>query len=94
MSSHLFEVNYIFKNDPKATTIESDDEEMPVHQAALRLIEMHQAGAENSLAMPSTGASPEEIMQLAESHNIHDIRVTGIKSKHKPGTSPGHYQQP
>ncbi|TWI54183.1 hypothetical protein IQ22_02045 [Pseudomonas duriflava] len=93
MSSHLYEVNYIHNNDPKATTIESDSDEMPVHQAALKLIEQHQADAENSLAMPSADAAPEEIMQLAESHGIHDIRVTGIP-KHKSGTTPGHYQQP
>ncbi|GGL97739.1 hypothetical protein ACFQDN_02170 [Pseudomonas asuensis] len=76
MSTYAFNIHYIYKAAAKAITITSNDDEMPVYQAALRLIELHQAGAENSLAMPSADASPEEIMQLAESHGIHDIHVT------------------
>lgn len=93
-SSHKFEVNYIFKNDPRHHIIESEDERMSQASAARHLIELHNGNAENSLVMPDAGAEEAKVLEQAEVIGISDIRVTKLVHEHEPGTTPGHYQQP
>jgi len=93
-STHKFEVNYIFQNDPRAQIIESQQESMTQGEAARRLIEHHNADAENSLLMPDAEADETELLRQAEVVGITDIRVTQLVHEHEPGTTPGHYQQP
>lgn len=92
--AHTFEVNYIFQNDPRAQIIESDGESLTQGEAARRLIEHHNADAENSLLMPDAEAGETELLRQAEVVGITDIRVTKLVHEHEPGTTPGHYQQP
>ena len=92
--SHKFEVNYIFQNDPRAQIIESEQESLTQGEAARRLIEHHNADAENSLVMPDAEASETELLRQAEVVGITDIRVTQLVHEHETGTTPGHYQQP
>lgn len=93
-SSHKFEVNYIFQNDPRVQIIESEDERMSQGSAARHLIELHNGDAENSLVMPEASADEAKLLEQAEVIGITDIRVTKLVHEHKPGTTPGHYQQP
>nr|MBF0683192.1 hypothetical protein [Pseudomonas sp.] len=93
-TSHKFEVNYIFHNDPRAQVIESEDDSLSQGNAARHLIEHHNADAENSLVMPDAEAGEEELLRQAEVVGITDIRVTKLVHEHEPGTTPGHYQQP
>lgn len=93
-STHKFEVNYIFQNDPRAQIIESQQGTMTQGEAARRLIEHHNADAENSLVMPDVEADETELLRQAEVVGITDIRVTQLVREHEPGTTPGHYQQP
>ncbi len=93
-SSHKFEVNYIYKNDPRVQIIESQEESLSQGEAARCLIEHHNADAENRLVMPEPDAEETELLHQAEIVGITDIRVTELIHEHKPGTTPGHYQQP
>jgi len=92
--SHKFEVNYIFQNDPRSQIIESDGDSLSQGEAARRLIEHHNADAENSLVMPDAQADEAELLRQAEVVGITDIRVTRLVHEHESGTTPGHYQQP
>jgi len=91
---HKFEVNYIFQNDPRAQIIEADEDSLSQGEAARRLIEHHNADAENSLVMPDAQADETELLRQAEVVGITDIRVTRLDHEHESGTTPGHYQQP
>ena len=93
-SSHKFEVNYIFNNDPRVQIIESDEDRMSQASAARHLIELHNGDAENSLVMPEAGADEGQVLEQAAVIGITDIRVTKLVHEHEPGTTPGHYQQP
>lgn len=93
-SSHKFEINYIFQNDPRAHIIESENDQMSQASAARHLIELHNGDAENSLVMPEANADEGKVLEQAEVIGISDIRVTKLIHEHKPGTTPGHYQQP
>jgi hypothetical protein len=93
-SSHRFEVNYIFQNDPRAQIIESDEERMSQGSAARHLIELHNGDAENSLVMPDAEADEGKLLEQAEVMGITDIRVTKLLHEHDSGNTPGHYQQP
>ncbi|TLX54119.1 hypothetical protein DN824_03080 [Stutzerimonas nosocomialis] len=92
--SHKFEVNYIFRNDPRVQIIESEQDSFSQADAIRHLIELHNADAENNLAMPEPGADEAELTKQAEVLGISDIRVTRLVHEHEKGTSPGHYQQP
>ncbi|MCQ4312536.1 hypothetical protein NAV33_11590 [Pseudomonas stutzeri] len=92
--SHKFEVNYIFQNDPRVQIIESGEDRMSQGRAARHLIELHNGDAENSLVMPDADADEGKLLEQAEVMGITDIRVTKLIHEHKPGTTPGHYQQP
>lgn len=93
-SSHKFEINYIFQNDPRAHVIESEDDHMSQASAARHIIELHNGDAENSLVMPDADADEGRILEQAEVIGITDIRVTKLVHEHEPGTTPGHHQQP
>ena len=81
-SSHTFEINYIYQNDPRAETYDADVDSLSQGEAARHLIQLHNADAENSLVMPK-----------ADAMGITDIRVTRMH-KHEKGDTPGHYKQP
>jgi hypothetical protein len=93
-SSHKFEVNYIFQNDPRHQLIESEEDRMSQASAARHLIELHNGDAENSLVMPEAGADEGKILEQAEVIGITDIRVTKLLHDHDSDKTPGHYQQP
>ncbi|RRV16304.1 hypothetical protein [Pseudomonas saudiphocaensis] len=93
-STNKFEVNYIFQNDPRAQIIESDVDSLTQGEAARRLIEHHNADAENSLVMPDAEADEAELLRQAEVVGITDIRVTRLIHEDESSGAPGHYQQP
>lgn len=93
-SSHRFEVNYIFQNDPRNQIIESEEDRMSQASAARHLIELHNGDAENNLVMPEADASDDKVLEQAEVIGISDIRVTKLLHEHDSDKTPGHYQQP
>lgn len=93
-SPNKFEVNYVFQNDPRAQIIELEDDSLSQGDAARRLIEHHNADAENSLVMPDAEAGETELLRQAEVVGITDIRVTKLIHEDESSGAPGHYQQP
>ncbi len=88
---HKFEINYLYQGEPRVQIAELDCERLPHGKAALYLMELH-ADADDILSMAN--ASEEQLLAYAQKFGISDIRVTKLMRTHKPGTSPGHYQQP
>lgn len=92
-SSHTFEINYIYQNDPRAVTYDADVDSLSQGAAARHLIELHNGDAENSLVMPDADADEARLLEQAEVMDITDIRVTCVHKQEK-GETPGHYKQP
>lgn len=94
---HKFEINYLYQSEPRVQIVDLENERFPHGKAALYLIGLH-AGANGDAApaatLPAANASEEELLAQAQKFGISDIRVTKLVRTHKPGTSPGHYQQP
>ena len=81
-SSHTFEINYIYQNDPRAETYDADVDSLSQGEAAWHLIQLHNADADEA-----------QLLEQAEVMGITDIRVTRVH-KHEKGDTPGHYKQP
>jgi len=90
-SSHTFEINYIYQNDPHAETCDADS--LSQGEAARHLIQLHNADAEDSLVMPKADADEARLLEQAEVMGITDIRVTRVPKQDK-GETPAHYKQP
>ncbi|EXF46920.1 hypothetical protein BAY1663_00645 [Pseudomonas sp. BAY1663] len=87
-TTHKFEVNYIYQNDPRAEIIESQDDSLSTAAAAAQLIRLHHADMENNLLMPEADAREEELLQQAAILGISDIRVTRLIHEHEPAHRP------
>lgn len=70
-----FTVQYLFNGELRSHLFELKQEQLPAHEAALHLLELHYGDAENGLIMPPTDASPEEIVQQAEVVGLTQIKV-------------------
>ena len=92
-SSHTFEINYIYQNDPRAEIYDAAVDSLSQGEAARHLIELHNGDAENGLLMPAADADEAQLLQQAQVMGITDIRVTRVH-KHPRGATPGHYKQP
>jgi len=92
-SSHTFEINYIYQNDPRAETYDADVDSLSQGEAARHLIQLHNADAENSLVMPKADADEARLLEQAEVMGITDIHVTRVPKQDK-GETPAHYKQP
>ena len=70
-----FTVQYLFNGELRSHLFELKQEQLPVHEAALHLLELHFGDAENGLIMPPADASPEEIVQQAAVVGLTQIKV-------------------
>jgi hypothetical protein len=70
-----FTLQYLFNGELRSHLFELKQEQLPVHEAALHLLELHFGDAENGLIMPPADASPEEIVQQAEVVGLTQIKV-------------------
>ena len=89
---HKFEINYLFQNEPRVQIAELKRERFPHGEAARYLITLHY-GADDAL-LPAANADEQTQLNQAQALGISSIRVTKLVHEHKPGTSPGHCQQP
>ncbi|WP_137886255.1 hypothetical protein [Pseudomonas sp. 2FE] len=83
-SQHRFEIHYRYHDEPHSRIVESDAGHLDAHLAALRLIALHHADAENSLLMPAADASPADILEQAEVLGISGIRINKLPRAPKP----------
>ena len=72
---HDYTVNYLFNGEPREHTFELKDPALPIHEAAMHLLQLHFGDSENSLIMPSADATPEEILEQAELVGSTQIEV-------------------
>lgn len=72
---HLYTLEYLFNGEHRTHQFELDQPELPVHEAAMHLLQLHFGDAENSLVMPSADATAKEILEQAEVLGLTQIGV-------------------
>lgn len=70
-----YTLNYLFNDEPRTHVFELKQPDLPVHEAALHLLQLHFGDAENGLILPSADAAPEEILEQAQVVGITQIEV-------------------
>ena len=70
-----FTLEYLFNGEPRTYMFELKQPQLPVHEAAMHLIQLHLGDGENSLIMPTADATPEEILEQAELVGLTQIKV-------------------
>lgn len=70
-----YTLEYLFNDEPRMRRFELKQPQLPVHEAAMHLLQLHFGDAENSLIMPNGEASPEEILEQAKRDGLTEIRV-------------------
>lgn len=71
----LYTVHYLFEDKPRTHQFDLKQTHLPVHEAAMHLLQLHFGDAENSLIMPTADATPEEILEQAGLVGLTQIRV-------------------
>ncbi|MBY8932173.1 MULTISPECIES: hypothetical protein [Pseudomonas] len=72
---HAYTLNYRFNDEPRTHTFDLKQSELPVHEAAVHLLQLHFGDAENGLILPAADATPEEILEQAQVVGITHIKV-------------------
>lgn len=72
---HDYTLHYLFNGEPRTHTFELKQPRLPVHEAAMHLLQLHLGDAENSLIMPDADATPEQILEQAERVGLTRIEV-------------------
>ena len=70
-----YTLSYLFNGEPRTQAFELKQPELPEHEAALHLLQLHFGDAENGLILPPADAAPEEILQQAQVMGITRIEV-------------------
>lgn len=72
---HTYTVHYLFNDEPRAHQFELKQPELPLHEAAMHLLQLHFGDSENSLIMPNADATPKETLEQAEAVGITGVQV-------------------
>ncbi len=70
-----FILEYLFNGEPRTYMFEFKQHQLPVHEAAMHLLQLHFGDGENSLIMPTADATAQEILEQAELVGLTQIRV-------------------
>lgn len=70
-----YTLQYLFNGESREYVLELKQSQLPVHEAAMHLLQLHFGDGENSLLMPSADATAEEILAQAERVGLTRIRV-------------------
>lgn len=71
----IYTLDYLFNGEPRTQTFELEQPQLPLHEAAMRLLQLHFGDAENSLIMPNADATPAEVLVQAERVGLTQIKV-------------------
>ncbi|VVO88472.1 hypothetical protein PS903_02155 [Pseudomonas fluorescens] len=74
---HNYTVEYLFNGESRTHNFELKQARLPVHEAAMHLLQLHLGDAENGLVMPTADSTPEEILEQAERVGLTRIEVVG-----------------
>lgn len=94
---HTFEINYLYRNDPRVEIVEAQSDRFPAGSAARHLLHVHEGGEAFQAAADDDHElldDEQTALDQAGRAGITDIRVTRLEHTHNAGTTPGHYQQP
>jgi hypothetical protein len=75
---HSYRLDYLFNGESRTHMFELKQEHLPVHEAAMHLLQLHFGDGENSLIMPNADATPGEILQQAERVGLTGIQVIQV----------------
>lgn len=75
-----YTLEYLFNGEPRTHLFEFRQPQLPVHEAAMHLLQLHFGDGENSLIMPTADAMPEEILKQAELVGLAQIKVVNQTS--------------
>lgn len=70
-----YTLNYLFNAEPRTHVSDLKQPELPVHEAATHLLQLHFGDAENGLILPAADATPEAILEQAQVMGITQIEV-------------------
>ncbi|PAW49423.1 hypothetical protein CKQ80_01080 [Pseudomonas moraviensis] len=70
-----YKIQYLFNGEPRTQEIELNQSELPIHDAAMHLLELHFGDGENSLIMPTADSTVDEILDQAALVGITEIEV-------------------
>ena len=72
---YTYHIEYRFNGEPRTFLLELKEQQLPEHEAAMHLLELHLGDAENGLIMPTADSTPEQILEHAERVGITEIEV-------------------
>jgi hypothetical protein len=70
-----YTLQYRFNAESREYMLELKQDQLPVHEAAMHLLQLHFGDGENSLLMPSADATAQEVLAQAEQLGLTRIRV-------------------
>ncbi|MGF6208219.1 hypothetical protein HKK52_06275 [Pseudomonas sp. ADAK2] len=70
-----FTLEYLFNGEPRTYMFQLKQLQLPVHEAAMHLLQLHFGDGENSLIMPNADATPEQVLEQAERVGLTQIKV-------------------
>lgn len=70
-----YTLQYRFNGESSEYMLELKQDQLPVHEAAMHLLQLHFGDGENSLLMPSADATAQEVLAQAEQLGLTGIRV-------------------
>jgi hypothetical protein len=72
---HTYTINYLFNDEPRSHSFELEQLQLPTHEAAMHLLQLHFGDGENSLMMPNADATPDDILEQADRVGLTQIQV-------------------
>ncbi|MBK5356064.1 hypothetical protein JFU37_26690 [Pseudomonas sp. TH41] len=75
-----YTLKYLFNGEARTHMFELKQPQLPLHEAAMHLLQLHFGDGENSLLMPTADATPEEILEQAELVGLTQIKVVNKPS--------------
>nr|WP_314580194.1 hypothetical protein [uncultured Pseudomonas sp.] len=70
-----YTINYLFNDEPRSHSFELEPPQLPTHEAAMHLLQLHFGDGENSLMMPNADATPDDILEQADRVGLTQIQV-------------------
>ncbi|MFJ7793817.1 hypothetical protein [Pseudomonas sp. NPDC096950] len=70
-----YTLKYLFDGEPRTHVFDLKQPQLPIHEAAMHLLQLHFGDGENSLIMPSADATPAEVLEQAERVGLTQIVV-------------------
>ncbi|WP_213939359.1 hypothetical protein [Pseudomonas sp. dw_612] len=71
----FYTLKYLFDGEPHTHVFDLKQPQLPIHEAAMHLLQLHFGDGENSLIMPNADATPAEVLEQAERVGLTQIKV-------------------